>query len=275
MIVPVAGCSMVASFLNLRFLPDISSATVRRLGNCLFKMRLVDYGTSHFADDRQPHHVFGKVASATAEVRIHLAEIFAGRDELKKISRRHRHCAADFVPRCEAVQPDGAFNVCRLHERTSAARIALFLMKRNPSEGYVRRIGIPCLFCCDHIRILAISHLCLETLFWCNIAAAPRGRGILRWPRTKKSPCPVPAHSAFEKRHVFRGQLGWNYGSDKSRETGLGMWLSGGIRILQKADFRNPHHQIASFSGTESGTEISRRGPQKTAKPIEMTGIRW
>jgi len=29
------------------------------------------------------------------------------------------------------------------------------------------------------------------------------------------------------------------------------------------------------FNGTESGTEISQHGPQKTAKPIEMTGIKW
>jgi hypothetical protein len=56
---------------------------------------------------------------------------------------------------------------------------------------------------------------------------------------------------------------------------GLAMWLSGGIRILQKADFRNPDQQIESFNGTESGTEISQRGSQKTAKPFEMTGIRW
>jgi hypothetical protein len=55
----------------------------------------------------------------------------------------------------------------------------------------------------------------------------------------------------------------------------LGMWLSGGVRIFQKADFRNPHHQNKSFSGTESGTEISQRGSRETAKPIEMTGIKW
>jgi hypothetical protein len=42
------------------------------------------------------------------------------------------------------------------------------------------------------------------------------------------------------------------------------MWLSGSIRVLQKADFRNPQHQIESFSGTERGTARLNSGVEKT-----------
>ena len=35
------------------------------------------------------------------------------------------------------------------------------------------------------------------------------------------------------------------------------------------------NHHFERFNGTESGTEFSPRGSQKTAKPIEMTGIKW
>jgi excisionase family DNA binding protein len=122
---PVAGWTMVASFLNLRFLPGIPSITVRRLGNRLFKMELVACRISHFAGDRQPDNILGKVASANLEVRIHLAEIVAVADEYKSTLGRERQCAADFVRGCEAVQPSGAFNVYRFHERASIARIAI------------------------------------------------------------------------------------------------------------------------------------------------------
>jgi len=150
---------MVAPFLNLRFFPDISSATQRRLGKRLIKKHLIAFGVWHFAYHRQPNIIFRKTASAAAEVRIHLAQIVAGAAECKSTMRRDRDCANDFVPGSEAVKPYGAFDVYWLHEKPSAGGIALFLKKSKPPNGHVGRIGIRCLFSFDHIRILDVSHL--------------------------------------------------------------------------------------------------------------------
>jgi hypothetical protein len=113
---------------------------------------LVACGIHHSANDRQPHNIFWKVASATAEVRIHPAKIVAVRDGFNCTLTRERYCASDFVPRRGAVQPDWDFNVYRLHERGSAAGIELLLvMQHKPYKGHVRRIRIACLFPYDHI----------------------------------------------------------------------------------------------------------------------------
>jgi hypothetical protein len=122
-------------------------------------MHLVSRAIQYFAGNRQPHRVFAYFASAIAEVRIHLAEIVGVADEPNIAWRQARHCAVDFVRRGEAIQSNKNSSFCGLHESSSSAGIARFLMERKPSKKYLGRIGIPCLFPCEHILILGIPHL--------------------------------------------------------------------------------------------------------------------
>jgi len=126
-----------------------------------------------------------------------------------------------FLSATSAIKP--AFNVYRLHERPSVGGIALFSIKRKPSKRDVNRIEIPCLFPCEQIRILDISHLrSLQPFCGRNIAAAPRGRGLFyrgdqkRRPRTTNRCCSSTANLAFGKRSAFRGRLGRNHNADRS-----------------------------------------------------------
>src|ERR1700676_2662683 len=97
-------------------------------------MHSVALGMWHFADDRQPHIVLGK------EV-IHLAGSAIGKDEFKRILGREQYCAANFVPRCKAVQPDGAINVYRLHETLHSPAVfpAIFVGARFGRPHYFPR----------------------------------------------------------------------------------------------------------------------------------------
>jgi len=68
-------------------------------------MHLGPYAIVYFAANRQLQSIPRKVASATADYRIYLAEIIAEAERHERALSTKRHCAGDFVPYGGAVQP--------------------------------------------------------------------------------------------------------------------------------------------------------------------------
>src|SRR5579872_7335123 len=84
-----------------------------------------------FAEECHPRKLFGKSVSSVRDLRLHVAVTVRGTAGFSSILGRH--CGADLIPRCEAIQPGATFLYADVLHR--ALRISRTIFRELSPSG--------------------------------------------------------------------------------------------------------------------------------------------